>query len=155
MLRCVFLLAWPPLIVAAAIGCNTGKAAPKLHPITGTVILNGKPLPGADVTFIPLGDTVGIRSAGRTSPDGTYELLCQRGKEKGAVEGQFKVTISRRLMPDGSPVPEDDKTPPIESPARESLPAIYSDQFKTVLKTTVPSSGPVDFKIQAKGIKGY
>ena len=134
------------LIVALA-GCG-GKGDPSHVSVSGTVTLNGAPLAGAQVTFMPTGDTQGIGSGARTGPDGRYQLIDRRGKP-GTATGTYKVTISKRLMPDGSEVPANDKTPPIESPARESLPPNYSDAARTQLQAVVPAQGgSIDFSLR-------
>ena len=68
---------------------------------------------------IMVGDTRGGGAFGRADASGVYRLVNPQGKE-GVAEGEFKVTISKRIMPDGKDVPEDDMTPPIDSPAREN-----------------------------------
>jgi hypothetical protein len=127
-------------------GC-TGKdpAGPKLVPVSGAVSLNGKPVAGATVTFVPAGDTKGFGSKGKTDVDGKYSLTGNRGGA-GAVPGNYKVTISKRVMPDGSEPDED--VPVMESPARETLPSKYSMGGQTTLTAIVPESGgAVDFKL--------
>lgn len=66
--------------------------------------------------------------------------------------GSYRVAVSYRLMPDGSPVPEGegDTTPPIESPASESLPLKYSDYDKSELKATVSPGEPIELKLTTK-----
>ncbi len=115
--------------------------------VSGSVTLNGQPLSGAQVAFIPTGSTPGIGAQARTGPDGSYQLTDRRGKP-GTEPGTYKVTIGKRLMPDGSEVPPDDPTPPIRSPARESLPPNYSDDSRTELQAVVPEQGgTIDFPL--------
>lgn len=130
-------------------GCG-GTGHPKLVPVTGLVTLDGRQLAGADVTFMPIGETRGAGSHGRTGPDGRYSLTAVRGG-RGAVPGTYKVIISKRLMPDGSEVPPNDPTPPIESPAREHLPRWYSDRQASELTANVPENGgSVDFPLASQ-----
>lgn len=122
-----------------------------LKPVSGTVTLDGQPLARAKISFIPTGDTKGQGGEGVTGENGTYKLTTYRGGT-GAVPGNYKVIISKRLMPDGSEVPLDDKTPPIESPAREILPPTYSNQQTSKLTATVPATGgTVDFPLTKSG----
>ena len=135
------------LILAGCIGSD--PSAPKLVPVTGAVTLDGKPLAGAEVGFVPTGDTKGFGSVGKTDGEGKYKLTSARGGE-GAVAGNYKVVISRRLMPDGSAPPSGDKAP-MESAARESLPTKYSMKGQTTLTATVPDGGgPVDFALKSR-----
>jgi hypothetical protein len=134
-------------LVLALAGCG-GKGDPSHVGVSGTVTLNGEPLAGAQVTFIPTGDTPGVGAGAQTGSDGRYQLIDRRGKT-GTEPGTYKVTISKRIMPDGSEVPADDKRPPIESPARESLPPKYCDSTRTELQAVVSAQGgTVDFSLK-------
>jgi hypothetical protein len=142
----------PPRIAAFAVlalaGCGP-SAGPPLAPVSGTVTLDGKPLSGAVVSFIPTGDTPGGGGDGRTGPDGKYTLRSRHGG--GVAAGEYRVVVSKRVMPNGSDVPPDDPTPPSESPAREILP-YYSDRSSPVLTATVPTAGAtVDLPLQSRG----
>jgi hypothetical protein len=118
-------------------GC--GDAASKLVPVSGSVTMDGKPLPGAVVTFTPTGTTPGVGGSGLTGQDGAFVLAEGRRAARGVPPGDYKVVITRLLKPDGSPVPADAK--PIEAGGNESLPPEYSDPLKTTLKATVRVRG--------------
>jgi hypothetical protein len=119
-----------------------------LTPGTGTIKYRGNPLPRALVSFTPDGNTPAVPAQGLTGEDGRYELTNVRGK-KGVAPGDYKVTVSRRLFPDGKEVPPDDTTPPIDSKARESLAPKYSSLETTTLRVTVQSGGgPYDFDLK-------
>jgi hypothetical protein len=143
------------LLLVLGLGCGSGKPeGPELVPVTGTVLLDGKPLPGADVTFVPTENTPGMGGSARTDEEGKFELTYARG-DSGAPAGQYRVTVSRRLMPDGTPVPVDDETPPIDSPARETLPAVYNDPEQTRLTATVEANGSsVELKLESAPGRG-
>ena len=128
------------VLAACLVGCARGPDGPTLVPVSGTVTLEGKPLSGALVTFIPTGDTRGTDVSGRTDGEGRYRLATPKGRE-GAPIGTYKVTVSRLLLPDGSEYVPDPAVPPIESPARESLPPHFSDPAQTRLSATVPEGG--------------
>lgn len=102
--------------------------------VSGIVTQDGKPLPGAVVTFIPVGDTQGLGGSGITGADGKFVLQAGRA-ETGIAPGEYKVTVSRFLRKDGTPPPAD--VPLSESDARETLPAKYSDRKATTLKAAV------------------
>jgi hypothetical protein len=107
--------------------------------VTGTVTLDDKPLPNAIVTFYPGPGTPGLGGGGATGPDGKYTLTPARGGG-GLAPGAYVVTVNRPLRRDGSPPPPD--VPPIESDARESLPASYSSRKDTELRATVAKGTP-------------
>src|SRR5947207_14848425 len=79
--------------VILAIGCG-GKT---FAPVSGKVILNGKPLPHAHVMFQPVGKPGSIEagegSAGKTNDKGEFTLTSSTGK-KGAMVGTHQVSIS-------------------------------------------------------------
>lgn len=139
------------LVTIACLGCSRGGTdGPKQVPVSGAVTLDGKPLASATITFAPVGNTKGAGASGRTNKDGRYQLTYLRGG-MGAPAGQYRVAVSKRVMPDGKDVPEDDKTPPIESPARETLPPLYSSEQDTTLSATVPEAGgTIDFALKSK-----
>jgi hypothetical protein len=130
------------LTLAGCLGSDGGVLS-----VTGTVTQNDKPLPGAVVDFIATGATPGLGGYATTGADGTYTIVGKRG-EKGLAPGSYKVTVSLRLRPDGSPA--DPNTSPIESDATERLPPIYSDAKATTLTAQVDKDARVhDFKVEA------
>jgi len=103
--------------------------------------LNDQPLAYATVTFIPKDGTPGFGGVGKTDASGKYSLVGSRNSEKGIPPGEYRVVISKRLMPDGSELPADDNTPPMMSPAKESLPDSTSSMTSTKQTASVPASG--------------
>ena len=126
----------------AVVGCTKEAGLPELVPVSGTVTLDGKPVSGANVTFMPSGTTRGSGADGRTDAEGVYQLRARHGGA-GAAVGTYKVTVSKLAKPDGSEVTPGDATPPALSGAREMLPAQYTNLSQTTLKPTVPAGGGV------------
>ncbi len=137
----------PCLILALGTlsGCGSGDEGPVLEPIQGIVTLKNKALANADVSFRPKGDTPGIGGQARTDAEGKFTVVYGRGGE-GLPVGTYKVSVSRRLMPDNSPVPADDTTEPMDSPARETLPQ-YADIEKSPIEVTIEKGKPVEIKL--------
>lgn len=123
------------LIFVAGCGSDT-----KLKPVTGTVTRQGKALASALVRFIPVDSTTGVGGQAKTDAEGKYRIMYAQGG-KGLMPGKYKVVVSQMLMPDGSPGPEN--VSPIESPAREVLPAHYSQAQATRLVKEVSQEGGV------------
>jgi hypothetical protein len=74
-------------------GCSGG---PKIALVSGTVTLDGKPLPNARVNFQPAGDDrlyPGVGSYGKTDKNGNYSLNLIDGTGKGAIVGKHRVMI--------------------------------------------------------------
>lgn len=89
-----------------ALGCGGAPAdKPVVHPVTGSVTLDGMPLPNAIVHFSP---DKGTPSAGITDAAGKFELHEKTGM-KGAVATNHIVSISTDL--DGSRKKENEKVP--------------------------------------------
>ncbi len=134
-------------------GCGGGRGdanLPKLVPVSGTVTLDGKPLSGATVSFLPVGATRGRTCYGATDAEGRYELMLDE-EHKGAPEGEFAVLCNKWIMPDGSDYPRDTDVSPLESNAKELLPPRYSLDGTSELKATVPAGGgTIDFALTSK-----
>jgi hypothetical protein len=79
---------FPFLLLVLLLGCGGG--GPQVAPVTGTVTLDGRPLPNAEVMFVPEGG--GRASTARTVDGGQYELLFKRG-QNGALVGPHTVRI--------------------------------------------------------------
>lgn len=143
----MFSRLWIIVGLFAMIGCGGSSVKPKyvLHPVTGTVTLDGAPLKRAEVTFIPLGG--GVESTGMTDEKGVYQLAV-RENEVGATAGDHKVYIRKRLKPDGSEIVPG----PNSGVGTESLPPKYSDMQRTTLKATVEAGGKkkIDFQLTTK-----
>jgi hypothetical protein len=76
------------LVVAAAIaGCNPG---PKMAPVTGKVLYNGKPLEFGVITFQP---PSGQPAQGDIQSDGAFTLSTYKLND-GAVVGKHKIRIA-------------------------------------------------------------
>jgi hypothetical protein len=119
-------------------GCDRAPTKPKadIYPVTGAIRYKDAPLADADVTFRPTGDTLGFIARGRTDKEGRYTLIDMHGN-KGMVAGEYSVTVSRRVLPGGAVVPANDKTPPIQSMAVESLPPYLSSPEASTVTVTV------------------
>ncbi len=71
-------------------GCGGAAAdAPKLYPVTGTVMYKGQPVPGAKVMFV--GDGTKPPAVGTTDTAGHYSLSSMAGT--GAVAGKHIVVV--------------------------------------------------------------
>lgn len=90
-----FFSTW--LIMSALFaGCGRGDR-PELGTVTGTVTLDGEPLPNVELSFVP---AIGRPSYGETDEEGNYELNYIRNIQ-GAKIGKHKVLIrSGKVDPD-------------------------------------------------------
>ncbi len=129
---------WLTLSVLSALalgmaGCGSGL---KVAPVSGTILLDGKPLAGASINTQPIGTSSnskpGSGSFGKTDAQGHYSLELVDPPVAGAVLGKHRVTITRD---DGVPYSSSDE---IVRPKGPPWPARYSDGS---LRLTVPSEG--------------
>ncbi|NOX55776.1 MAG: carboxypeptidase regulatory-like domain-containing protein [Planctomycetes bacterium] len=152
-------MAGATLVVLGCAGPEQPKG-PETVDVSGTVLLDGKPLAGAEVYFIsPDGKFVGF---GETGSDGKYTLV------QGAVPGKNKVYISKIEIDESELNPEEGIDPEQMAAAAEAgggeeageegggskqlLPASYSDPEKTKLTFDVPAGGTseADFQLTSK-----
>ena len=142
------VLSWIVLLLLTTNGCRDANV-PELVPVGGTVTRDGEPLSGALVEFLPLGDIPGNGGGGRTSAAGRYQLQTGQGHH-GIPAGEYKVVIIKLVMPDGSDFPTDSDVPPIESAARQVLPARYSERDLTELRANVAAETQThDFALES------
>ncbi len=147
----VFLAAG--LMLSVAGGCSSKAQGPPLVPAEGTVTLDGKPLPAAEVLFEPRGQTRGQAVFGRTDASGKFALASPDGKRKGAAVGSYRVLINKLVKPDGSDfVPDPNQGPMDTGGFRELLPPAYSDLGQSQLSAEVPDGGTkaLEFKLSSK-----
>ena len=141
------------MLLAFTVGCggSIDPNQPPLHATGGIVTLDGKPLLGATVAFVPMGSTPGQSSLGTTDQDGAFVLQTSTntGSAPGTAAGQYKVIISRKATADGKLVPDStDNAAAVDG--NESLPARYSDFLNSTLTAKVPDGGVKDLKFDLK-----
>jgi hypothetical protein len=135
------------LFVAAGIvlsqGCFGGRDVPELAQVTGTVTLDGKPLPQASVVYVPVahGDQASRPANGVTDESGLYKLQYST-TQSGARPGKYQVSIStfRDQGEDwsGNEVPG----------APETVPSVYNSA--STLTAEVKADGPpIDFALKS------
>jgi lysophospholipase L1-like esterase len=100
----------------------------------GTVTLDGKPLPGATVSFVQGKAVVAV---GKTNADGTFQLVTDG--VPGVPPGEYRVVISKA-------------TPVGNGKLTEVLHPRYSSPRRGALRFTVPSAGVahVDFQLTTR-----
>jgi hypothetical protein len=124
------------LTLASVAGCSDGL--PPLGKVGGLVTLDGRPLAGADVFFVPVGG--GIQSYGCTDAKGRYRLSYsgRKGPGAGAILGRHRVMISAGNPQAGN---EAVAPPPI-------LPSRYNTQT-TLAAEVKPGYNDLDFPLQS------
>jgi len=158
-LRQVVLLS--ALILTAA-GCG-GKGS--LSKVRGVVTLDGAPLAGATVSFVPV-EGKGRIASGQSGSDGSFELTTFR-TDDGALSGDYRVVVvveepnypDSKTMSDeqkqqariGTMSPQGKKKQAEKKSKRPpQIPEIYSDVKKTPLKEVVPTDGKIELALKSK-----
>ena len=129
------------LVVIGALlsGCSGSGTRPV--PVSGTVSLNGQPVAGADVVFMP---QQGQLASGQTDAQGRFQLLTAQLGD-GAVPGDYAVGISKKekiIDPNNpqNPYPM----------VRDVLPPRYGTPSSSGLTAKVQASGRNDFPFDLK-----
>lgn len=121
-------------------GCSSAPSdLPETAPVSGTVLLNGQPLPNAAIRFQPESGRVSI---GETDASGHYSLQ-YNDTTPGAKIGSHKVSIT--TYRDNS-VPGDINSPS----APELLPPRYHEQTELTAEVQ-PGENKIDFNLEPKG----
>jgi hypothetical protein len=161
--RCSRLGLLLPVFLLTVAGCG-GQGKPVKF--QGVVTLDGKPLPGATVTFAPLEG--GRPAMGRTDTDGSFRLTTFRSDD-GALPGEYKVLVAVGEEPDEQFVGKDPETfsnqvkleqrkgmspqgrkqAALKRKKSSAVPEIYRDVKRTPLKEVVPATGKVELALRS------
>jgi hypothetical protein len=152
------------LLFGLVAGC--GPSGPELVPVTGTVMLDGKPLGLKNIYFSPDEGTPGAGAGGNSKADGTFELLAVVG---GAVEdmpgapvGKYRVVVAEPMFPietemavqgesDQPEVAVGLPSPPKKAD-KMAIPSIYSNKDTTPLRVEVkPGGSQLTLELSTKG----
>jgi hypothetical protein len=124
---------------------------PPVVPAHGTVLLNGKPLPNASVTFVPMLEYFGAESNSTavTDENGQFTLTCAYKNQPGAVVGTHVVLVTDPPLPDDLRKEQDSR---VRNDYRAKLgnrpiPSDYSSVSKSPIKIEVKESQS-EYKIE-------
>jgi hypothetical protein len=136
-------------------GCSN-SSRPPTYRVTGTVTLQGKPVAGAAITFVPTGE--GEAASAITDSDGRYALTTWEAGD-GARPGEYRVKVSKQEQKAVDPAKmvqnlsieeeqkiyvESKKPPP---PSKRLIPSKYEDDQTSGLMHTVEKK-PTTFDIK-------
>ncbi|MGL6193652.1 MAG: hypothetical protein ACRC2T_02380 [Thermoguttaceae bacterium] len=136
-------------------GCSNDPVP--VQPVTGKIEYNGAPLEEALIVFTPKSSDA--RSAtGMSDKDGNFTLATPGAKRKGAMIGDYIVTVSKTITVDaaGNPVETPKMTeaptgPPVnfERPRTKSvIPEAYNDTQSPLLEETIKKGkNPINLKL--------
>jgi hypothetical protein len=124
-------------VIVAVAGC--GKSTGYL-PVTGTVSLDGVPLEGASVAFIPKeGD--GPAAYSTTNAAGEFELSTH--KDTGAAPGKYTVLVTKLDSAAPKNAGKNAAGP------RSLVPEIYGSREKSPVEVSLPQEGPIQLELKS------
>lgn len=134
-------------------GCISRKTSNlETQYVEGIITLDGMPLHGAHIQFIPKSEGIGQEAGGVSGKGGFYKLSSLSGDpEKGALEGEYLVTVAKNEVielpkPRINPVTGDEETHETKS----ALPEIYRNKIKTPISVTiVRGKNRIDIKLES------
>lgn len=144
------------LVLLVALGSGgCGHRGPVVAHVDGTVVLDGKPVEGATVSFTPAGAD-GLPAFGKTDAGGRFHLTSTRGgrQDAGAVVGSYAVAVSKSEYDlQGKPPPANDDYSAV--PVRHHVPPAYGTAATSGLRADVkPGSNSVRFELTSSADKG-
>ncbi len=74
-------------------GCSRGPERPATYPVTGTVEMQGRPVEGARVVFVPASQEL-LPASGVTDAEGRFSLTTFEAGD-GAVPGTYGVKVAK------------------------------------------------------------
>lgn len=122
------------VLLSAITGCGGGNGFPDPTPVSGSVLLNGKPVEGATVTFLAKGEGSGRSASGSTDGQGKFQLTTFSTND-GAIPGEYSITITKS-QPMGD-LGEMDAENPGES-YEQMMAAAQSGNMSAVVKNDLP-----------------
>lgn len=145
-IRCSVTLSVMIALIAA--GCGGG---PKLVPVAGIVTLDGEPLEGASLSFVPVeGNVIATSGADVSGPNGNFQMTF-KGRS-GLAPGAYRVLVSKTeeiTPPDGREIPDVFAKASFEKQlmglAEETIPPQNFDH-----EVEVPAEGATDFHLDFK-----
>lgn len=128
-------------------GCATRP--PDIVPATGVVLLNGQPLPGAEVRFIPMVQGVGGEyiATAITDERGRFQLTCNG--QPGACACENRVTVTDAPIPESVRGRQTDEVKFLAGLKNRPIPSEYGSVAKTSLVLTV-AVGQAEYTLELK-----
>ena len=142
------------LAILGLVGCGDAESSVALVPVKGTVTLNGKPMPNAQVSFIPgPGNMSNTAGGDTTGPEGNYTAKF-KGRS-GLAPGKYKVTIAPGVSSSSEGVSDAFKDDPFMAAegtraASSTRGSAKKPEIRGDFDAEVDSSGsPLNFNIKA------
>jgi hypothetical protein len=138
----VLMLACASLLLLG--GCSNG---PTIAEVEGTLTMDGKPLDGIQVEFLP---ELGPRSIGKTDAQGHFSLMTDDGKRKGAAIGSSRVVLKDVGILGGKFMGRAGEEVDMTGGKKSLLPQIYTTIQGSPLTAHVEAGKKNDIKLEIK-----
>lgn len=136
------ILLFSALLSGGLHGCSGQGSGPH---VSGSVLLDGQPLSGAEVRFIPKDDpNLGTHSTS-TDPQGKFTLKADRNIP--IKPGAYRIIVNKLVVQPST----DKNAPPGKGPMVNTVPAPYRDSNKTPLKAEIQEGSTVLPPFELKG----
>ncbi|HVX57439.1 MAG TPA: carboxypeptidase-like regulatory domain-containing protein [Candidatus Saccharimonadales bacterium] len=142
-------------MMLASVGCGPKQSALKTEEVEGVVTLDGTPVPGATVTFVPV-QPDGATATGMTDSAGKYRLTALKPgynpqPGSGTLPGEYNVGVSKIKSPEPPKSTEETMPKPGERPKGSEItylvPQKYENPQDSGIKKTV-KEGKNDIPIE-------
>ena len=145
-MRLALFLAATALCVLFPLGCGSpGAHLPKTVPAAGVVTLDGQPVDGAQVIFVPTNQSITTGAFGTTNASGHFSVRAYDEKD-GAIPGEYKVRVSKTKEVKLTGKLDGGDAVRFE----HAVPAKYTDDKMSGLTVTVPETGIKDITLALK-----
>jgi hypothetical protein len=139
------------IVLSIIAGCSGGPKIPQTVSVSGKITYQDKPLAGAEVGFISsTGGEDLLPARGVTNDAGEFTLTTYFDPQhelKGAIPGEFVVTVSKSETMDEEKMREQFATNPTME-FKKLVPAKYTNAKESPLKATVKAEGPNNFEFK-------
>ncbi|HEX4612201.1 MAG TPA: hypothetical protein VH092_28665 [Urbifossiella sp.] len=144
----------PPLraaacAAAALVLAGCAKAPPAVVPAAGVVLLNGQPLPNAEVQFVPTEAGLGMQyiATATTDDKGRFELTCNG--QSGACACANRVTVVDSSIPERIRGKQTEEAKYLAGLKNRPIPDQYANLARTPVVVTV-TPGQTEYVVELK-----
>ena len=126
-------------LLAGLVGC--GESGPKLEPVSGKVLKDGKAMTNVSVSMVPEGS--GVAAIGTADSYGT--IVIQTNGRSGAMQGKYKIGVTEPTRPMTPESLKSGSPPPLSFDRKYESPQTSGFEFE------VPrGGGKFEFSVTAK-----
>jgi len=126
-------------LLAGLVGC--GQSGPKLEPVSGRILKDGKAMTNVAISMVPEGS--GIAAIGTADSSGT--IVVQTNGRSGAMQGKYKIGVTEPTRPMTPEALASGSPPPLSFDRKYESPQTSGFEFE------VPAGGgKFEFSVMAK-----